>query len=137
MHPEPSTSTQLHRSPPAHFNLNLASSTSSQLIWASTQLPATPPTLFEPQYRTYQAISPNLGQKIEGCLFCLKIDISGNSEVLIPNPDLLFWNSDPKSILSKFGPKKSKLSVSPENWYTWYLEDVGSYSNVSFLNLLR
>ena len=37
--------------------------------------------------------------------------------------------------LSKFGPKKSKLLVLPEDWHTWYLEDVDSYSNISFLNL--
>ena len=36
--------------------------------------------------------------------------------------------------LGKFGPKKSNLSVLPENWHTWYLEDVDSYFNISFLN---
>ena len=35
----------------------------------------------------------------------------------------------------KFGPRNSKLSVLPKNWGTWYLEDVDSYSNVTFLNL--
>ena len=29
----------------------------------------------------------------------------------------------------KFGPKKSKLFVLPENWHTWYLEDAGSTLN--------
>ena len=56
--------------------------------------------------------------------------------VLIPNLDLNFWNSDPKiQYLGKFGPENSKLYVLPKNWRTWHLEDVDSYSNISFLNL--
>ena len=42
------------------------------------------------------AISPNLGQKIKSCPFWLKIGTYGILEVLNPNPDLNFWNSDPK-----------------------------------------
>ena len=38
------------------------------------------------------------------------------------------------SILVKFGSNKSKLTVLTENWHTWYLEDAGSYSNISFMN---
>ena len=38
--------------------------------------------------------------------------------------------------MGKFGPKKSKLSVLPENWHKWYLEDVNSNSIISFLNFL-
>ena len=34
--------------------------------------------------------------------------------------------------LSKFGPKKSKLFVLPENWHLEYLKDVDSYSDTSF-----
>ena len=37
---------------PGHSNLHLAPSTSTQLIWASTQLSATPSTLLEPKHRT-------------------------------------------------------------------------------------
>ena len=37
--------------------------------------------------------------------------------------------------LGKFGPKKSNLSVLPENWHTWYIEDDNSYFNISFQNL--
>ena len=52
------------------------------------------------------------------------------------NQDLVFWNLEPKNpFLGKFGPKKSNFSVLPENWPTWYLEDVDSYSKISFLNL--
>ena len=36
--------------------------------------------------------------------------------------------------LGKFRPKKSKLSVLPENWQSWYLEDGDSYFNITFLN---
>ena len=38
--------------------------------------------------------------------------------------------------LGKFGPKKSMLSVLPENWHTESLEDADSYSLISFLNFL-
>ena len=47
---------------------------------------------------------------------------------------LVFWNCDPKSILGKFGPKKSKFPFLLENWHNWYLEDGDSYFNISFLN---
>ena len=63
----------------------------------------------------------------------LKIGRHGILKALILNADLGFWNSDPKigldldPFLGKFGPKKS-----PENWHTWYLEDVHSYFNISF-----
>ena len=189
--------THLH---PAHFNLHPAPST-------STQLSVTPSAIFEPKYCTlqYWAISPNFGLKIKSCPFWLKIGTHGILEVLIPNPDLGFWNSDPKihfwvnfgskiqscrlkigtrgisrmlipnpdldfwnfdpkihfwslkvvhfvwklvhmlsqwcwflfqhyfsefqiliSFLGKFGPKKSKLSLLTENWYTWYLGSADS-----------
>ena len=37
------------------------------------------------------------------------------------------------SFLVKFGPKKSKMSVLTENWYTWYLGSVDSKSRLRFL----
>ena len=53
----------------------------------------------------------------------------------IPNLDLDFWNSDPKiHFLAKFGSKKSKLSVFPENWHAWHLGNADSYCNISFIN---
>ena len=52
------------------------------------------------------AISPNLDQKIKSCPFWLKIGTHGILEVLIPNPDLDFWNSDPKiHFWANLGPK--------------------------------
>ena len=77
----------------------------------------------------------NLGPKSQSCLFCLKIGAHDISRMLIPNPDLDIWNFNPKiHFWDKFGPKNSKVSALSENWYTWYLKDVDSYSNISFLN---
>ena len=65
----------------------------------------------------------NLESKSQSCLFCLKIVTHGISRMLIHIPTLVFWLSNPKFLLGKFGPKKSKLSVLYKNWQTWYLED--------------
>ena len=123
MHWAPSTSTYLHPPPPSSFQPPLNS-------------------LQHPQQYSNQnvarnwAISPNLGQKIQSVSLWLKIGTHGILEVLTPNPDLDFWNPDPKiHFLAKFVPKKSKLFVLPENWHTWYPKDDDSYSNISFLNL--
>ena len=43
-----------------------------------------------------------------------------------------FWPEN--SLLGKFGPKKLKLSVFPENWHAWNIDDADPYSNISFLN---
>ena len=52
------------------------------------------------------AISPNLGRKIKSCPFWLKLGTHGILEVLIRNPDLDFWNSDPKiHFWANLGPK--------------------------------
>ena len=52
------------------------------------------------------AISPNLGQKIKSCPFCLKIGTHDILEVLILNPDLDFKNFDSKIHLwANLGPK--------------------------------
>ena len=76
LHPAPSTSTPLHlpprsslQHPQRYKNQNTARN------WA---------------------ISPNLGLKIQSCLFSVKIGTHGILEVLNPNLDLDFWNSDPK-----------------------------------------
>ena len=103
-------STQLHPPPP----------NSIQLISTSTRLHPPPPSSFQPPPSSLQlsqqylnqntgrnwAISPNLGQKIKNCPFWLKIGTHGKLEVLIPNPDLDFWNSDPKiHFWANLGPK--------------------------------
>ena len=93
--------------------LHLAPSISTQLISTSTQFHPPPPNFLQyPQEYLNQniarncAISPNLGRKIKSCLFCLKIGEHGILEVLIPNPDLDFWNSDPKiHFWANLGPK--------------------------------
>ena len=103
MHPAPPSSTQLHPPPPS-----------------STQLHPAPPSSFQPPPSTLQhpqqylnqsiarnwAISPNLYQKIKSFPFWLKIGTYGILEVLILNPDLDFWNSDPKNhFWANLGPK--------------------------------
>ena len=139
----------MHPPSPSSIYLHAAPSTSTKFISTSTQLHPPLPSSFQrppsslqhPQQYLNQniarnwAISPNFGRKIKSCPFWLKIDTHGILEVLIPNPDLDFWNSDPKIyFLGKFVPKKSKLSVLSESWYTWYLEDANSYSKICFLN---
>ena len=86
----------------------------------STQLHPPPPSSFQPSPSSLQhpqqyfkqniarnwAISPNLGQKTKSCPFWLKIGTLGILEVLIPNPDLDFWNSDTKiHFWANLGPK--------------------------------
>ena len=95
-------------------HLHPAPSTPTQLISISTQFHPPSPSSFQPPPSSLQhpqqylnqnneknqkcnwAISPNLGQKIKSCPFWLKIGTHGILQVLIPNPDLDFWNSDPK-----------------------------------------
>ena len=36
--------------------------------------------------------------------------------------------------LGEFRTKMSKLTILPENWHTWYLQNADSYSDISFLN---
>ena len=90
LHPPPPSSTQLH---PAHFSLH----------------PALCNTLNNFLTKILHVIgqfSPNLGQKIKNCPFWLKIGTHGILEMLIPNPDLDFLNSDPKiHFWANLGPK--------------------------------
>ena len=81
-------------------HLHPAPSTTTQLISTSIQLHPPPPNSLQhlQQYLNQNiarnwAISPNLGRKIKSCLFWRKISTHGIMEVLIPNPDLDFWNS--------------------------------------------
>ena len=97
-----------------------APTSSTQLISTSTHLHPPPPSSFQPPPSSLQhsqhylnqniarnwAISSNLGQKIKSYPFWLKISTHGILEVLIPNPDLDFWNSDPKiHFWANLGPK--------------------------------
>ena len=46
------------------------------------------------------------GPKIQSCPFCMKIGARSISRILIPNPDLDFWNVDPKiHFWANLGPK--------------------------------
>ena len=107
LHPAPSTFTQLHPVPPSSFQ---PPPSSIQFHPAHFNLRPAPPSSFQPPASSLQhpqqylnqniarnwAISPNLGQNIKSCPFWLKIGTHGILEVLIPNPDLGFWNFDPK-----------------------------------------
>ena len=78
--------------------------TSTHLISASTQLSATPSTIFEPKYCTYLGSFPKFRPK--SCPFWLRIGTHGILEVLIPNPGLGFWNCNPKThFWANLGPK--------------------------------
>ena len=81
------------------------------------------------------AISPIPGRKFQICPFWLNIGTHDIMEVLIPHPDLDFWNSDPKIHFWANLGRKSQLSVLLENWHIWCLEYVDSYSDISFLSL--
>ena len=98
----------------------------------SSQPPPSSLTLLEPNIARNWANSLNLGRKNKSCPSWLKIGSYGILEMLIPNLDLDFWNSDP--FLDKFRFKKSKLSVLPENLHTVYLDNYDSYSDITFLS---
>ena len=90
LHPVPFTFPQLHPAPPtfthphpAYFSLHLA--LCSILNFMRTKM-----SRVIGQFLQIQA------EKIQSCLFFLKIGTHGILEVLIPNPWLDFWNSNPK-----------------------------------------
>ena len=118
VHQTPSTSTQLHPAPPSSIHLHPAHFTSTQ------HHPALP-SLFQPPLSSLQhpqqylnqniarnwAISLNLDRNIKSCQFWLKFGTHGILEVLIPNPDLDFWNFDPKiKFWANLGPKSQSCS---------------------------
>ena len=128
--------------------LHLAPSTSNQLISTSNQLHLPPRSSFQPPSSTLQhpqqysnqnitrnwAISPNLGWKFQTWPFWHEIRSHGILEVLIPSPDLDFWNSHAKiHFWANLGSKKTKLILLSGNWHTWYHKDADSYSSISFL----
>ena len=96
LHPAPSTSTSSTQPPPSSFQ--------------------SPPSFLQhlQQYLNQNiarnwSISPNLVQKIKSCPFWLKICTRGILEVLIPNPDSIFWNFDPKiHFWANLGPKSQR-----------------------------
>ena len=98
-------------------HLHSAPSTCTQLISTSNRLhPSPPSSLQHPQQYLNQniarnwAISPNLGRKTKCCPFWLKIGTHGILEVLIQNPDLDFWNSNPKiHFWANLGAQKFKV----------------------------
>ena len=76
----------------AHFNLHPAPFTSRSSF--------NPPLSFLQHSKISHVIGQfpqYLGQKIQSCPFWLKIGTHSILEVLIPNPDLDFWNSNSKT----------------------------------------
>ena len=81
------------------------------------------------------AISPNLGGKIQSCLFCLKCGTHGILLVLILNLHLDSWNSDPKiHFWANLGQESQSCLFCLRNWHTSYLKDADSYFNIGFLS---
>ena len=132
-----------------YTHLHPAPSTFTQLISTSTQLHPTSPSSFQPPPSSIHldpdhfslhpalcntlhcknqnvarnwAISPNLGRKFQSCLFRLKFGTHGILELLIPNPDLEFWNSDPKSFFGQISVEKVKVV-----YFAWKLTHMVSW----------
>ena len=81
------------------------------------------------------AISPNLGQKIKSCPFWLKIGTYGILEVLNPNPDLNFWNSDPKIYFwANLDPKIQSCSFGRKSQSCLFFLKIGTH--VIFMMLI-
>ena len=125
--------------------LHPAPSTSNQLISTSNQLHLSSRSSFQPPSSSLQhpqqysnqniarnwAISPNLGWKFQTWPFWHEIHLHGILEVLIPSPDLDFWNADAKiQFWVNLGSKKTKLFLLSGNWHTWYHKDADSYSRL-------
>ena len=73
-----------------------------------------------------------MAQKSQSSPFCQKICTPGISRMLVFILKWVFWISNPKFLGGKFGSKKLKLSVLPENWHTYCLERADSKSGVRF-----
>ena len=102
--------------------LNISSKDIAKLC---THLHPPPPSSFQPPPSSLQhpqqylnqniarnwAISPNLGRKTKCCPLWLKIGSHDIVEMLIPNPELDFWNSDPNiNFWANLGPKIQSCS---------------------------
>ena len=111
------TSTQLHTPPPSSIRLHSPPPSSFQPPPSSFQTPTS--CLQHPQQCLNQniarnwAISPNLGQKIQNRTFWMKYGTPVIFQVLIPNPDLYFWNSGPKNhFWANLSPKSQSFLFS-------------------------
>ena len=136
MHPATSTSTHLHPSPPSSFQ---SPPRSIHLHPAQLSLhPALCNTLnvirslishISDNFSKFRSKNSNLSILTENWQ---QKELEGGGF----KSRLIFLKFGPQNPFScQFGPKLSKLSVLPENLHTWYLDDVDSDSNISFLNL--
>ena len=107
LHPPPTSSTQLHPPPPSSFqpppsSLQHPQQYLNQNIARNWAIFPNLDQISNPKIHFWA----NLGPKIQSCPFCLKIGTHSISRMLIPNPDLDFWNSDPKiHFWANLGPK--------------------------------
>ena len=104
MHPPPLSFIHLHSAPPRSIHL--------QLAYFSLQ-PTLCNTLNNIRTNILHVISPNLGWKTKSCSFWLKIGSHDILQVVIPNPDLGVWNSNPKT---HFWANLSSKSLSCISW---------------------
>ena len=89
---------------------------------------------FEPKTH----FSANFGWISQSCLFLLKIGTHGILAMLILIPTLVFWIANTKSISGQIWTEKVKVlcfawNLAHPQIHTQYLEDVDSYSEISFL----
>ena len=84
--------------------------------------------LLEPKYCAQLGNFPNSGQKIQSCLFWLKIGTHGMLEVLILNLQLDFWISNP---ITNFQENLGQKSQS----YSFCLK-IGTHGISRMLNLI-
>ena len=109
LHQDSSTFTQFHPDP----------STSTQLIWASTQLSATPSTMFEPKYCMWLGNFPKFRPKHSKLSILTENWHTWYLKDADSYSNINFLKFGPKNqFLGKFGPKKSKLSFLSKNWHT-------------------
>ena len=102
-------STKLHLPPPSFTQFRPPPLSSFQPPPSSLQHPQ---QYLNQNIARNWAISPNLGQKVQSCPFWLKIGSDGIMDVLIPNPDLDFWNSNPKIYFwANLGPKSQNCPL--------------------------
>ena len=79
----------MHPLPPSSIHLQ------TKISQPPSTSPHHPSQYANPTITRNWTIFPNLGRNIQSCPFWVKIGLHGILEVLIPNLDLDFWNSNP------------------------------------------
>ena len=115
--------------PKIHFWANLGRKSQSSLYWLKIGTNGISRMLILIRISIFWIFNP---KSIFGQVWAKKVKVVGFAWKL---PQMLprgCWflfqhffliSSQKNPFWGKFGPKKFKLSVFPENWHTWYLED--------------